>query len=205
MSSILQELNNALADTIEHVWSGLVQISNGRGAGAGTVWHSDGLIITNAHVVHGHQNLKVTLADQRTLPAQVIAYDEKADLAALAVDANNLPTIEVGDSRSLKAGQWVMAVGHPWGVQGAVTSGVVIGVGANLPEMGQMQPGREWVALSLHMRPGHSGGPLVDSSGRLVGINTMITGPDVGFAIPVQVVKNFLKETVGAAAQAVTV
>ncbi len=77
--------------------------------------------------------------------------------------------------------------------RGAVTSGV----GDQLPEMGQMQPGREWIALSLHMRPGHSGGPVVDSEGKLVGINTMITGPDVGFAIPVHIVKAFLKEAIG--------
>lgn len=199
MSTILQELNDALAETIDRVRGSLVQISNGRGAGAGTIWHSDGLIITNAHVVRGHQNLQVGLPDERVLSAQVIAYDENLDLAALSVDARDLPTIAIGDSRRLKAGQWVMAVGHPWGVQGAVTSGVVIGLGDSLPEMGQMQPGREWIALSLHMRPGHSGGPLVDSAGRLVGINTMITGPDVGFAIPVQTVKSFLKETLGQA------
>jgi S1-C subfamily serine protease len=200
MSTLLQQLNDALADTVDSVRKSLVQITNGQGVGAGTIWHSDGLIITNAHVVRGHHSLNVTLPDKRKLPAQVIAYDESADLAALAVEARDLPTIEIGDSRQLKAGQWVMAVGHPWGVQGAVTSGVVIGIGANLPEMGQMQPGREWIALSLHMRPGHSGGPLVDSEGRLVGINTMITGPDVGFAIPVQTVKSFLKETIGKAA-----
>ncbi|MBZ0284472.1 MAG: S1C family serine protease [Anaerolineae bacterium] len=197
MSDLLQALNDSLADTIERVHHSLVQISNGRGAGAGTIWHSDGLIITNAHVVRGRNHLNVTLPDGRTLPAEVIAYDEARDLAALSIKVEDLPTIEIGDSRNLKAGQWVMAVGHPWGVQGAVTSGVVIGAGADLPEM---QTGREWIALSLHMRPGHSGGPLVDSAGRLVGINTMITGPDVGFAIPVQTVKMFLKETIGAAA-----
>jgi serine protease Do len=195
--STIHQLNDAIADRIDNVHRSLVQISNGRGAGAGTIWHSDGLIITNAHVVHGHQNLTVTLPDERKLPAQVIAADDRLDLAALAVEADNLPTIELGDSRQLKAGQWVMAVGHPWGVQGAVTSGVVIGLGADLPEMGQMQPGREWIALSLHMRPGHSGGPVVDSAGRIIGINTMITGPDVGFAIPVHVVKAFLKERIG--------
>jgi S1-C subfamily serine protease len=192
---LLRDLQNNLADVIDHVHQSLVQISNGRGAGAGTIWHSDGLIITNAHVVHGHQHLNVTLPDGRTLPTQVIAYDKDLDLAALSVNADNLPTIELGDSRLLKAGQWVMAVGHPWGVQGAITSGVVIGAGGDLPEM---QTGREWIALDLHMRPGHSGGPLVDSAGRLVGINTMITGPDVGFAIPVQTVKTFLKEALGA-------
>ena len=81
--------------------------------------------------------------------------------------------------------------------------GVVIGVGAELAEMGQMQPGREWIALSLHMRPGHSGGPVVDSEGKLVGINTMITGPDVGYAIPSHVVKAFLKDAIGSKAAAV--
>lgn len=202
MTDLIQELNDALANRIDHVHESLVQISNGRGAGAGTIWHSDGLIITNAHVIHGHQGLNVTLADGRKFPASVIAADDRLDLAALSINANDLPTIELGDSHQLKAGQWVTAVGHPWGVQGAVTSGVVIGVGDQLPEMGQMQPGREWIALSLHMRPGHSGGPVVDSTGRLVGINTMITGPDVGFAIPVHVVKTFLKDAIGARAAA---
>src|SRR5689334_4250610 len=193
--NLLRDLQNNVADVIENVHKSLVQISNGRGAGAGTIWHSDGLIITNAHVVHGHHHLNVTLPDGRTLPTQIIAYDRDLDLAALSVNADDLATIELGDSRLLKPGQWVMAVGHPWGVSGAVTSGVVIGAGGDLPEM---RTGREWIALDLHMRPGHSGGPLVDSAGRLVGINTMITGPDVGFAIPVQVVKTFLKEALGA-------
>ncbi len=204
-NQLLEQLNDAMANCIHQVHQSLVQISNGRGAGAGTIWHSDGLILTNAHVVRGHSHLNATLPDGWTLPTRVLAYDEALDLAALSVDAHDLPTIELGDSRQLKPGQWVMAVGHPWGVAGAVTSGVVIGIGANLPEMEQMQPGREWIALSLHMRPGHSGGPLVDAAGRLVGINTMITGPDVGFAIPVQVVKAFLKEQVGPKVEVVAV
>jgi len=79
-------------------------------------------------------------------------------------------------------------------VRDAMTAGVVIGAGADLPEM---RPGREWIALNLTLRPGHSGGPLVDTDGRLLGVNTMITGPEVGFAIPVHVVKGFLKSTLG--------
>lgn len=202
-SSILQQLNDGLADTIDAVRASLVQIVNGRGAGAGTIWHADGLIITNAHVVQGHHNLHAVLPDGRNLPAAVIAYDDNLDLAALSVNASGLPTIQLGDSRQLKPGQWVMAIGHPWGVQGAVTSGVVIGVGAQLPEVGQMSPEREWIALDLHMRPGHSGGPVVDAKGRLVGVNTMITGPNVGFAIPVHIVKAFLKRTLGTQRMAV--
>ena len=192
--SLLASLNADMANVIDRVHRSLVHISNGRGAGAGTIWHSDGLIVTNAHVVHGRHDLKVSLPDGRRLAARLLAADPDRDLAALSVDATDLPTIEIGDSRQVRPGQWVMAVGHPWGIQGSVTSGVVIGSGDALPEM---RPGRDWIALSLHMRPGHSGGPLVDSQARLIGINTMITGPDVGFAIPVQTVKLFLKEALG--------
>jgi serine protease Do len=192
MSNWVQQLNDEMSGAVEDVRRSLVSIQNGHGAGAGTIWRPDGLIITNAHVVRGRHGLKVTLPDNRTLPARILAHDDQHDLAALAVDATGLPTIQVGDSRLLKAGQWVMAIGHPYGVAGAVTSGIVIGEGAQLPEMAAS--GHEWIAVSLHMRPGHSGGPLVDIDGRLVGINTMITGPDVGMAVPVHVVKEFLRQ-----------
>jgi S1-C subfamily serine protease len=190
MNDLIRQMNDEMSGAVENVRQSLVEIRNGRGAGAGMIWRADGLIVTNAHVVRGQRGLKVTLPDHRTLPARVVARDDQRDLAALSVDATDLPTIQVGDSRSLHAGQWVMAIGHPWGVAGAVTAGVVIGEGAQLPEMAAS--GREWIAVSLHMRPGHSGGPLVDIDGRLVGINTMITGPDVGMAVPVHVVKQFL-------------
>jgi serine protease Do len=115
------------------------------------------------------------------------------DLAALSIEASGLPTIEPGDSRKLRPGEWVLALGHPWGVIGAATGGIVIGIGADLPEM--PFAGREWLAVSLHMRPGHSGGPLIDTAGRLVGVNTMINGPDVGMAVPVHVIKKFLRRS----------
>jgi serine protease Do len=196
MADFLQQLNDQMADLVERVRDSLVQVHNGRGAGAGTIWHPDGLIVTNAHVIVGRHDLNVTLRNGDTYPAKVIALDEARDLAALAIEANDLPTIEIGDSRQLRPGHWVMSLGHPWGVTGALTSGVIIGAGDNLPE--QPHVGREWIAASLHLRPGHSGGPMVDTNGRLVGINTMINGPDVGFAVPVHVVKAFLREKIGA-------
>jgi len=190
---LLRQLNDEIAGVIDHVWQSLVQVSDGeRGGGAGTIWHSDGLIVTNAHVVGNRSRLDVTLPNGEVLPAQVLALAADYDLAALVVEADGLPTIEPGDSKKLSPGEWVFAVGHPWGVLGAVTGGVVIGMGGQLPEL--PQTGRDWLAVNLHMRPGHSGGPLVDVRGRLVGVNTMITGPDVGFAVPVHVVKAFLKE-----------
>jgi serine protease Do len=197
MPNILQQLNNDLASVANGASHSLVQVHNGRGgAGSGTIWHPQGLIVTNAHVVHGGR-IWVRLADKRDLPARLLATDPNHDLAALAVDAAGLPTIAAGESRTLKPGQLVMAVGHPWGVIGALTFGVVIGLetyGHGYP----MQPsGREWVVVDIHLRPGNSGGPLLDAQGRLVGINTMVNGPDVGLAVPVHVAKRFLREALG--------
>ncbi|MEW5959237.1 MAG: trypsin-like peptidase domain-containing protein [Chloroflexota bacterium] len=195
MSSVWQQLNEEMAAAVENVRRSLVQITNGGGgAGAGTIWHADGLIITNHHVIGGWSSLKVTLPDKRSLPARLLASDPTYDLAALAVEANNLPTIALGNSKQLQAGHWVLALGHPWGVVGAVTAGVVIDIGL-APEI---PPARgELIQVGLHLRPGHSGGPLVDVQGRLVGINTMIAGPEVGLAIPIYVVKDFLRRHLG--------
>lgn len=199
MANIIERLNRDMDGVIEGVWRSLVQIRNGFGAGAGTVWHPDGLIITNAHVLGAH-GLTVILSDGRTLPARVLAADRAHDVAALAVDASGLPTIALGDSRRLRPGQWVIAVGHPWGVAGAATAGVVTGAGIALPET--PGPGREWIATDLHVRPGHSGGPLVDTGGRLVGINTIMAGPNVGLAVPVHVIVRFLQRALGTRAGA---
>ena len=176
---------------IAQVQRSLVQVQNGRrGNGAGTIWHEDGLILTNAHVAQ-RRNPEITLADGRSFSSKLLAYDESRDLAALAIKATDLPTIELGDSRQLRTGDWVMAAGHPWGIRGAVSAGAVIAVG--VPNELQGYPG-DLIQVGLQLRPGHSGGPLVDGNGRLLGINTMIAGPQVGLAIPVHVVAAFLKE-----------
>ncbi len=195
MSNLLQQLNSELATIIEKARRSLVQISNGKrgGAGAGTIWHADGLIITNAHVVH-RDSLHVVLPDDRKIPAKVLAYNQEQDLAALSVEAHDLPTTALGDSKSLKPGELVLALGHPWGVAGAVSAGPVINVGLP-PEIPQLA--REFIQAGLELRPGHSGGPMIDAQGRLVGINTMITGPEVGLAVPLHVVKEFLQQTLG--------
>ncbi len=194
--NFLQDLNEAQAAIVERVQSSLVEVSNGReGFGAGVIWQPDGMIVTNAHVIRRHP-LHVKLRDGRTIEARLVAYDQENDIAALAADATNLDAIELGDSQSLSPGQLVLALGHPWGVPRAVTAGVVIGSGARLPE--SPRAGREWVAVSLRLRPGNSGGPLVDAHGRLLGINTMMTGPDFGMAVPVHVIKRFMREKVGA-------
>ena len=197
MSGVFEQLNSALAGVLNEVSASVVQVRDeSRGAGAGTIWHSDGLIITNAHVVH-HGPFKVALYDGRVLDAKLLARDEQHDLAALAVEANDLPTIQIGSTRDLHPGQWVMALGHPWGIANAATSGVLIGMGRQLPELPTAS--QDWVVADLHLRPGNSGGPLVDAQGRIIGVNTLITGPNVGVAVSVDVVKEFLKQALGSA------
>ncbi len=186
--NVLQQLNVETAAVIERVRGSLVQIrSSRRGTGAGIVWHPNGLIMTNAHVIR-HRSPQVTLADGRTLPARVLASDTDHDLAVLSLDACDLPAIERA-SEAPQPGQWVLALGHPWGVTGAATVGIVIDTGVP-PEMARFQ--KEFIQVSLHLRPGHSGGPLVDAHGRLVGINTMMAGLEVGLAVPLHTIHAFL-------------
>jgi S1-C subfamily serine protease len=192
MSELLQQLNDGLAGIAETAHRSLVRVADGRrGNAAGVIVHSDGLILTNAHVAR-RSPVKVILPDGRTVSARLLARDETHDLAALRIDEGGLPAIELGASGQLRPGEWILSVGHPWGIPGAATAGVVIGVGQDLPEM----PGRvpELLAVSLHLRPGHSGGPMVDSAGRLIGINAMMAGPEVGLAVPVDTIKAFLRE-----------
>jgi len=197
MSSLLTDLNEALANVVRGTMASLVQVRAGRtGAGAGVVLHPQGLVLTSAHVIRGGQ-LHVGLQDGRRLPAKVLGRSPGRDLALLDVETGDLPAIELGDSQSLAPGTWVMALGHPWGVPGGTTAGVVIGVDAHLPEAPPRAGGLSWIAVSAHLRPGHSGGPLVDHAGRLVGINTMMAGPNVGLAVPVEDVKGYLQRALG--------
>ncbi len=186
--------NEQMTAVIQQVRRSLVQLTNGQmGSGAGTIWHADGLILTNAHVVQRHAP-QVVLADGRAFSSRLLATDETLDLAALAIEAHDLPTVELGSSRSLRAGDWVIAVGHPWGVVGVASAGTVIDVG--VPVELPRYPG-DLIQVGLQLRPGHSGGPMVDGNGRLVGINTMIAGPQVGLAIPLHTVKQFLRDRLG--------
>ena len=190
MSDYWRQINDGMASVVGNAQQSLVQVISGRrGAGAGIIWGSQGLIITNAHVVR-RNHPKVVLSDGKEISARVLGADTHNDLAALMVDANGLPAMPVGDSKKLRAGDVVIALGHPWGITGSVTTGIVVGAGEALSGM----PGgeRDLIAVSLHYRPGYSGGPLVDAQGRVVGINVMMAGPEVGLAIPAHVVEAFL-------------
>ncbi len=192
MSSLFKDLNSEMSALVRQTRASLVRITDSRGgAGAGTIWSTEGLIITNAHVVR--QSVpSVTLSDGRKFSARVVAHDAQRDLALLAVKASGLPVVQLGETRDLRPGELVFAIGHPWGVSQAVTSGAIIGLGADMPEMAATR--REWLMVSLVLRPGNSGGPLVNTAGRLLGVNTIMTGPAVGGAVPVHVIADFLRE-----------
>src|SRR5690606_3896596 len=166
MSGLCEQLNDELAAIIATVQQSGVQVrEQTRGPGAGTIWQSERWLVTTAHVVR-RGPLQVALSDGRVLPATLLARDDEHDLAALSIEATDLPTIQPGNSRRLQAGQWVFAVGHPWGIANAATGGVVIGRGSRVPELPVAT--NDWVVADLHLRPGNSGGPLVDVSGKLV-------------------------------------
>ncbi|HMD38038.1 MAG TPA: trypsin-like peptidase domain-containing protein, partial [Candidatus Acidoferrum sp.] len=156
-----------------------------RGNGSGVIWQSDGLIVTNAHVVRG-SGARVQLWDGREFEAAVIARDPRLDLAALRIPAGELPAAEPADSSQLRPGELAIAIGNPLGFVGALTTGVVHAVG---PLRGAGSP--PWVQASVRLAPGNSGGPLADARGRVIGINTMVASR-LALAIPSNTVSQFL-------------
>ena len=185
----LQPLTSDLADVVGRLRENTVEMrSTGRARGSGVIWRADGLIVTSAHVVAGAGTARpaaqVVLADRRRLPAVLVAWDRELDLALLKVEAHDLPAALIGDSDRLRAGELVLAVGHPYGLIGAVVTGVVHAA----PSIGSASP--RWVQADLRFAPGNSGGPMADAAGRVVGVNTMILGR-LALAVSSRVVEAF--------------
>jgi len=173
-----------------------------RGTGSGFIWDQQGHIVTNFHVIAGASQARVTFADQRTLPAELVGLSARNDLAVLRVKGmpSNLAPLTLGTSHDLVVGQDVIAIGSPFGFDYTLSTGVISGLGreiegaGGLPIIGALQ-------TDAAINPGNSGGPLLDSTGRLIGINTMIFSPSgasvgVGFAVPADTVARVVPELI---------
>ncbi len=158
------------------------------GEGSGFIVSSDGTILTNAHVVSGASEVTVRLTDRREYLAKVIGVDTKSDVAVIRIPAKNLPTVKLGDTHNLKVGEWVVAIGAPFGFENSVTAGIVSAKGRMLPDSGYVP----FIQTDVPINPGNSGGPLFNMRGEVVGINSQIYTRSggyqgVSFSIPIDV------------------
>ena len=219
------DFQNAVELVVERVRPAVVQITNEQGqggllrrsetvpagVGSGVIYDDQGRILTNDHVIEGAERLLVTLPDGRSFPGKLIGRDPQTDLAVLQISADNLPRAELGDSSTLRVGQWVVAIGNALGLPGGptVTSGVVSALGRAVQEPGDFPGSSGPLLLNLiqtdaSINPGNSGGPLVNLAGQVIGINTLVAGQaesglpaqGIGFAISTGTVKRIAEQLV---------
>ena len=184
-----------LPEAFRHFWSmpgfAIPDTPRMESVGSGFIVDASGLIVTSHHVVKGAESVTVTLQDGRKLDARVVGVDTRTDLALIEVDsAEPLPVVEFGDSEHTRIGDWVVAVGNPFGLGGTVTAGIVSGRGRDIGS----GPYDDFLQIDAPINRGNSGGPLFDRSGRVVGVNTAIFSPTggnvgIGFAIPANVAR----------------
>ncbi len=172
------------------------QERRGTSLGSGFIASADGYVLTNAHVVDGADKVTVKLSDSREFAAKVVGTDTKSDIALLKIDAKGLPTLRLGDSKDLRPGQWVVAIGSPFGLDHSVTAGIVSAVGRSAGASQQYVP---FIQTDVAINRGNSGGPLLNTRGEVVGINSQIFSNSggymgVSFAIPIDVAMNAVQQ-----------
>jgi len=206
-SDLLDAYSRAVVEVVERTGPAVVSISLGAageeqefepiGAGSGFVVAPDGFIVTNSHVVQNAPRIDVTFTSGDRYRAQLVGLDGSTDLAVVCINASGLPWASLGDSSTLRVGQLVIAAGNPYGFQSTVSTGVVSALGRSL----RSQPGRLIENIIQHtapLNPGNSGGPLLDSRGRVVGINTAIIAmaQGIGFAIPAATARSVVSQLI---------
>lgn len=169
-----------------------------RGTGSGFIISSDGMILTNAHVVDGADTVNVTLKDGRSFAGKVTGTDPITDVAVIKIQANNLPTAPVGDSNQLKPGEWAIAIGNPLGLDNTVTTGIISATGRSSAQVGVSDKRVEFIQTDAAINPGNSGGPLLNASGQVIGMNTAIIqrAQGLGFAIPINTAQRIANELI---------
>ncbi len=165
-----------------------------QGMGSGFIFDPRGYILTNRHVIKDADEIQVTIGGKKKYQARLIGVDPKTDIAVIKIKGNNFPSIEFGDSRNLEVGDWVLAVGNPFGLTQTVTAGIVSAKGRT--KMGILEY-EDFIQTDAAINPGNSGGPLVDIDGKVVGMNTAILSQSggymgIGFAIPINLVKEVI-------------
>jgi len=167
-----------------------------RGTGSGVILATDGRLITNAHVVDGADTVRVTLKDGRTFEGKVRGVDSLTDVAAIEIDAKDLPVATIGSSDVLTPGQWAIAIGNPLGLDNTVTVGIVSATGRSSSQVGIPDKRVRFIQTDAAINPGNSGGPLLNDRGEVIGINTAIraNAQGLGFAIPIETAKRIVDQ-----------
>jgi serine protease Do len=183
--------------TVEYQRDFFWELQEQRGLGSGVIISPNGYILTNNHVVQGAADITVTLANGRQVKAQSLGGDPRLDLAIIKVPLDNLPTAPMGDSDRLQVGQLVVAIGNPLGFERTVTAGIISALRRTL--QGPTAELENLIQTDASINPGNSGGPLVDSSGRVIGINTALVTPSnggngIGFAVPINTARSILDQ-----------
>jgi serine protease Do len=169
-----------------------------KGMGSGFVVSSDGLILTNAHVVEGSDRVKVTLKDGKSYPGKVLGTDSLTDVAVIKIKAESLPQVTFADSDNLQPGEWAIAIGNPLGLDNTVTTGIVSATGRSSAQVGVADKRVSFIQTDAAINPGNSGGPLLNDRGEVIGINTAIiqNAQGLGFAIPVNTASDIAEELI---------
>jgi S1-C subfamily serine protease len=194
-------LQDELMTAAQRVGPAVVSIRTETGLGSGLIYDASGLVLTNAHVVDGSRTISVGLADGRHFDGKVLGADQGFDLAVVKIGGDNLPTAPLGGSASLQVGQFVLAIGNPYGFDHTVTNGVVSALNRPIAE-DQRSLAQPMIQTNAAINPGNSGGPLVDLDGSVVGITTLVAAPQgfpaqgLGFAVPIDTARRIAPQLV---------
>ncbi len=167
-----------------------------RGTGSGFIIDANGIILTNAHVIEGADQVVVTLKDGREFPGEVVGQDTLTDIAVVRVQAANLPVVTLGDSEQLRPGEWAIAIGNPLGLDNTVTAGIISATGRSSAQIRVPDKRVSFIQTDAAINPGNSGGPLLNEQGEVIGVNTAIIGgaQGLGFAIPINTAQAIAQE-----------